>query len=265
MASGAALGAAGGSAWGPIGAGIGAIGGGIVDWIGGQKANDQNWDEFVSNQAWNTQEIANAQQLEVDMSNTAYQRAVRDMKAAGINPMLAVQNGGASTPSAPITNAGTGAAAQNATAGLGRGIGAAASSAMQAMQLDSDLRTADADRVLKAAQGQSALAQAQANTASARQIGEATAQMLDRHDSNRARALKENLEDTWKAANQPMLNTLNVMSQGAGIARDATQGGANLMGLLRMFGKGSKGGFDINTRNPSLGSPGDFMKDWKSP
>lgn len=41
-----------------------------------------------------------AWQREMNASNTQYQRSVADMQAAGINPMMAVSNGGASVPSA---------------------------------------------------------------------------------------------------------------------------------------------------------------------
>jgi hypothetical protein len=61
---------------------------------------------------------AKQMQFQERMSNTAYQRATKDMRAAGINPMLAYMKGGASTPAgASYSPVNVGAAgAQNAGA-----------------------------------------------------------------------------------------------------------------------------------------------------
>lgn len=49
--------------------------------------------------SYNSAEAQKARNWSEQMSNTAYQRAVKDMRAAGINPILAYTQGGASTPS----------------------------------------------------------------------------------------------------------------------------------------------------------------------
>lgn len=61
---------------------------GVYNHIENSVAMNYNSAEALANREW-----------QEHMSSTAYQRAVEDMKKAGLNPILAFSNGGASTPS----------------------------------------------------------------------------------------------------------------------------------------------------------------------
>lgn len=128
-----------------LGSGLKSVAGPLISgglgFLGQQSANQAN------------QAMAQAQMdFQREMSNTSYQRAVADMMAAGLNPMLAYSQGGASTPT------GQSAVMQSA-------LGAGVTSGQQAYQLALNTAMNEADVLLKREQAGAAGAQEDLNRA----------------------------------------------------------------------------------------------------
>lgn len=76
----------------------------IIGGLDAEKArSDAEWGQQVSN-AQNAEQAQLNRDFQERMSSTSYQRGVKDMEAAGLNPMLAYSQGGASTPAGGIGN-----------------------------------------------------------------------------------------------------------------------------------------------------------------
>lgn len=141
-----ALGAVGGfMIGGPAGAAIGgSIGAGVSGMIGQSEANKAN------------KQIANDQMaFQERMSNTAYARAMQDMRSAGLNPMLAYSQGGASAPQ------GAAATMQNELSSMENAANQAIMTNMSMQKMNSDIELQNSTRSMQETQKAANIATAQ--------------------------------------------------------------------------------------------------------
>ena len=109
-AAGAAWGAASGGITGAmaggVGAGPGAIAGAVGGLVGGIVQNEQNRKQAGEAHDWAVEDAAVNRAWQEQMANSAHQRQVKDLRAAGLNPILSA-NAGAGTGSGAMPSVST--------------------------------------------------------------------------------------------------------------------------------------------------------------
>lgn len=200
--------------------------GNVVGGIFGASAQDS------ANNA--NRDIANQQmQFQERMSNTAYQRSMEDMRAAGLNPMLAYMKGGASTPSGATTNI----QASNPMSGLSSGISAGINTAMAAAQNEADLENKGANSALTKAATITEGAKAAATITSAKE-SELRTKMIEAELPGAAS--RSNYENKKFKADMPYIDAdrwMKTIQQGMGIGSSAVD---MINPLKNLFGNSPK-------------------------
>lgn len=172
-------------------------------------------EEKAAQDAANQQNIASAreqQNFQERMANTSYQRAMKDMEAANLNPMLAFSQGGASTPTGAM------ATVAPSSAGMGRAVGKSISESINAASSFTGM--ANANLQTQSTVGLQS-AQAQQSSASAQQA-QANIKRMDMQNLQTQAETQKTLQDAKQSAEtfQDRKDLLNIERKMKGVDQD---------------------------------------------
>jgi len=178
-----------------------------------QTSRDWTQNMWNLDSQFNASEAQKSRDYQTQMSNTQYQRAVGDMEAAGLNPMLAYSQGGAGTPSGATASAGapsgataSGPSASSSPAGSASGVrfqdqlGAATNSAMRGAEFAQQLKSTQILQDKTEAETNRIQTETVMNHASAGQIEAST---------SKTKQEIENLQKDWELKEQNRLKNLS--------------------------------------------------------